>query len=384
MRLGVSMVLPVNTSATPAQAVVIMGVSGSGKTETSLGVARQLGFRHIEADHFHPPENVALMRVGTPLTDEDRIEWLNRLRLEMQRAVQEGVGFVLSCSALRRSYRDRLRDAVPGLRFAHLSVSYETALQRVGSRTDHYMPTSLVQSQFATLESPEGEPGVLCIDASQPSAVVVEHVCTWMHAPIPSSEMAALVSLASKMPDAPSPRSQPPLTSEPIYNNRMAQRFDKVTDGLMAALLAFMVMAVFVNVVLRYAFGSGWGGAEELSRLAFVWLIFIGVASSMRRGELMSFSLIRDKFPRLAQRLIDSVSALLIAIGSLLSAWGAWNQVQFGWQIASPVVGYPLAIAMLPVLVSMVALAALALVQLFNAWRTSHGAPPALANVTAD
>jgi gluconokinase len=361
-----------------------MGVSGSGKTETSLGVARRLGFRHIEADHFHSAENVVRMQAGTPLTDTDRIEWLDRLRLEMQKAVQDGTGFVLSCSALRRSYRDRLRDAVPGLRFAHLSVDYETALQRVGERADHYMPTSLVKSQFDTLESPKGEPGVLWVDASKACEAVVEEVCAWMHAPIPSSEMAALIGLASKMPDAPSPRKEPPLTSEPIYNNRMAQRFDTLTDSLMAVLMAFMVGAVFVNVVLRYAFGSGWAGAEELSRLAFVWLIFVGVASSMRRGELMCFTLIRDKFPRIAHRLIDSVSALLIVTGSGLSAWGAWYQMQFGWQNASPVVGYPLAIAMLPVLVSMIALAMLALVQLINTWRTERAVPPALANVTAD
>ncbi|WP_145141190.1 gluconokinase, GntK/IdnK-type [Pseudomonas duriflava] len=360
-----------------------MGVSGSGKTETSLGVARTLGFRHIEADHFHSPENVARMKAGTPLTDADRVEWLNLLRLEMQKAVNDGVGFVLSCSALKRSYRDRLRDAVPGLRFAHLSLSYETALQRVGSRPGHYMPTSLVQSQFATLESPEGEPGVLCVDATDPSPVVVEKICAWMYAPIPDSEMAALIGLSSKMPDAPTTRNEPPLTQGPIYSNRTARRFDQLTDGMMAILMSFMVVAVFANVVMRYAFGTGWAGAEELSRLAFVWLVFVGVASSMRRGELMSFSMIRDKFPRLARRLIDSVSWLLVAGASALSAWGGWNQVQFGWQNESPVMGYPLALAMVPVLVSMVALAVLALVQLVGVWR-ANPIPAALANVTAD
>ena len=98
----------------------------------------------------------------------------------------------------------------------------------------------------------------------------------------------------------------------------------------------------------------------------------------------MSFSLIRDKFPRLAQRVIDSISALLIATGSGLSAWGAWYQMQFSWQNTSPVVGYPMAIAMLPVLVSMLALTVLALIQLFNAWSSAQEAPRALANVTAD
>ena len=121
------------------------------------------------------------------------------------------------------------------------------------------------------------------------------------------------------------------LGAEPIYEGRIARLFDRLTDSLMAVLMAFMVVAVFANVVLRYVFGTGWPGAEELSRLAFVWLVFVGVASGMRRGELMTFRMIRDRFPLLAQRLVDSLSWVLVAGASLLSAWGAWNQVQFGW-----------------------------------------------------
>ncbi len=388
------------------RALVVMGVSGSGKTETSHAVADALGFRHIEADHFHPEENVARMRAGTPLSDADRVEWLQRLVIEMQRAIDDDVGFVLACSALKRRYRDLLRDAVPGLCFAHLSIDYDTAIQRVGGRAGHFMPISLVDSQFATLESPEGEPHVLVVDASQPREQVLNEITRWMNqdgglainakedlsaAPLDSankrggahgsqrsSERANMVNSQDVEPKGAE------LTTQPIYGGKFAQGFDRITDWLMAALLAFMVIVVFSSVVLRYAFGTGWTGAEELSRLAFVWLVFVGVASSMRRGELMAFSMIRDRFPHLLRRLVDSVSWIMVAVASALAAMGGWNQMQFGWTINSPVVGYPLAVAMVPVAASMVALAVLALIQLVNVWRRQPPLPIAEANVTAD
>lgn len=367
------------------RALVVMGVSGSGKTETSHAVADALGFRHIEADHFHPEENVARMRAGTPLSDADRVEWLQKLIVEMQRAIDDGVGFVLACSALKRHYRDLLRDAVAEVRFAHLSIDYDTAVQRVGGREGHFMPISLVDSQFATLESPEGEPGVLVVDAAQPREQVLEEIVDWMQrAPgleIADREGYSAAPLDSATRDA---GKGAELTGAPIYTGKLAQGFDRITDWLMAALLAFMVIVVFSSVVLRYAFGTGWTGAEELSRLAFVWLVFVGVASSMRRGELMAFSMIRDRFPTLFRRVVDSISWLMVAVASGMAAMGGWNQMQFGWTINSPVVGYPLAVAMLPVMVSMIALAVLALVQLVNVWRGQPQPHAADANVTAD
>ena len=392
------------------RALVVMGVSGSGKTETSHAVADALGFRHIEADHFHPEENVARMRAGTPLSDADRVEWLQKLVVEMQRAIDDDVGFVLACSALKRRYRDLLRDAVPGLCFAHLSIDYDTAVQRVGGRAGHFMPTSLVDSQFATLESPAGEPHVLVVDASQPRAQVLDEITTWMTRDgglaVNAKEdfSAAPLDSANKRDGQRGDQhnvhqSREPgneanvqdvepkgaeLTTQPIYGGKLAQGFDRITDWLMAALLAFMVIVVFSSVVLRYAFGTGWTGAEELSRLAFVWLVFVGVASSMRRGELMAFSMIRDRFPHLFRRLVDSVSWIMVAVASALAALGGWNQMQFGWTINSPVVGYPLAVAMVPVAASMVALAVLALVQLVNVWRRQPPSTIAEANVTAD
>jgi len=147
--------------------LVVMGVSGSGKSEISQGVATALGWRHIEADHFHPPENIERMRADNALSDEDRRHWLDALCEQIQGAQAAGECFVLACSALKRAYRERLRQVVPGLQFVHLDIDHATAVQRVGARPGHFMPTSLVDSQFATLESPAGEPYVRVVDAQQ-------------------------------------------------------------------------------------------------------------------------------------------------------------------------------------------------------------------------
>lgn len=172
-----------STSAaeTPARyTLVVMGVSGSGKTAISQGVARELGWRHIEADSFHPRENIERMRAGIALSDEERIQWLDTLIVEMQNALAAGQSFVLACSALKRAYRERLRRAVPGLQFAYLHIDRATALQRVGARPGHFMPTSLVGSQFATLQSPEGEPHVVAVDASKSREEVIADICRWI------------------------------------------------------------------------------------------------------------------------------------------------------------------------------------------------------------
>jgi len=376
--------LSAKSALAAGRALVVMGVSGSGKSDISRAVAAELGWRQIEADLFHPQENVERMRAGIPLSDDDRSHWLDALIVEMQAAQAVGEGFVLACSALKRSYRDRLRSAVPGLQFAHLDIDYPTALRRVDARPGHFMPTSLVDSQFATLEAPTGESSVLTVDAAQSRDAVVEQVCAWVRNAAVEVEIAEQVDFSAHAFDSANSEGGAHLTGEPIYTGALARWFDRVTDSLMAVLMAFMVLVVFSNVVLRYAFGSGWGGAEELSRLAFVWLVFVGVASSMRRGELMSFSLIRDRFPHAVRLLVDSASWLLVAVASLLSTWGAWQQVQFGWSNTSAVVGYPLAMAMVPVMVCMAVLVLLALVQVLNVWRRPQKLAGALANVTVD
>lgn len=366
-----------STAEPAARALVVMGVSGSGKSDISREVASRLQWRHIEADDFHSAENVARMRDGIPLNDDDRRQWLDALCQEMLSVQATGEGFVLACSALKQAYRERLRQAVPGLSFVHLRIDPVTALQRVGNRPGHFMPASLVDSQFSTLEDPEGEPGVLVLDAVNPRKVLVEEACNWFQ----SDRFAgAEENLLSPQHDSANNSSE-----EHIYAGRVAHLFDRLTDGMMALLMAFMVVAVFGNVVLRYAFGTGWAGAEELSRLAFVWLVFVGVASSMRRGELMCFRMIRDRFPGLAQRLVDSCSWLLVTVASLLSAVGAWNQMEYGWGNVSTVTGYPLVLTMLPILCCMSALVILALVQLVNVWRRPlTGASTGMASIAVD
>jgi gluconokinase len=145
--------------------VVVMGVAGCGKSEIGERIAKALRLPLIEGDSFHPAANIAKMRSGTPLTDEDRAGWLDALGRELASRPQ---GAVLTCSALKRAYRDRLRAATPRLRFVHLSLPQEEAQKRVAARPGHFMPPSLVASQFAALEDPAGEEGVVVVDARLP------------------------------------------------------------------------------------------------------------------------------------------------------------------------------------------------------------------------
>lgn len=141
--------------------VVVMGVSGCGKTTVGRLLARQLDLPFIEGDELHPPGNVALMAAGTPLTDEDRAGWLQAVGLELSR--RPG-GAVASCSALRRRYRDQLRQMVPGLRFIHLQGERAVLEHRLKQRRGHYMPASLLDSQLQTLEPPADDERALEFD----------------------------------------------------------------------------------------------------------------------------------------------------------------------------------------------------------------------------
>ena len=151
--------------------VVVMGVAGCGKSLVGTRLAAALGLPLIEGDDFHPAGNIQKMRQGIPLEDADRAEWLLELGAQL-RAHAEGA--VLTCSALKRSYRDNLRAAVPGLRFVYLALGEQDALSRVAGRPGHFYPPSLVASQFEALEDPAGEPGVIAVDALLPMAAVVE------------------------------------------------------------------------------------------------------------------------------------------------------------------------------------------------------------------
>lgn len=151
--------------------VVVMGVTGSGKTTVGIALAERMGVPFADADDFHSPENVAKMRSGVPLTDADRRPWL--LAIGAWLAEHEG-GAVVTCSALKRAYRDTLREAAPTITFLHLHGDKDTVRERVGSRKGHFMPESLVDSQFADLEPlGAGETGRV-VDLALPVEVIVD------------------------------------------------------------------------------------------------------------------------------------------------------------------------------------------------------------------
>jgi len=160
--------------------IVVMGVSGCGKSSLGAALAADLALPLIEGDDFHPPANVAKMSAGVALTDADRVGWLDTLGRALAQAPG---GAVLTCSALKRSYRAQLRSAVPDLRFVFLALARDEAERRVAARAaQHMFPASLVADQFATLESPVGEPGVLEVQATAPLADSVAQVRRWLQA----------------------------------------------------------------------------------------------------------------------------------------------------------------------------------------------------------
>jgi len=147
------------------RAIVVMGVSGSGKTSIAEAIAGRLVLHFVEGDVLHPAANVEKMSHGIPLSDDDRMPWLDLIGAEIAAAVARGDGIVVSCSALKRIYRDRLRREAGGpLAFVYLEGSKELLTKRMGERKGHFMPTSLLESQLQTLEVPTAEPGVVTVD----------------------------------------------------------------------------------------------------------------------------------------------------------------------------------------------------------------------------
>lgn len=157
-----------------SKAIIVMGVSGAGKTSVAELLAQRLGCEFVEGDRLHPASNVEKMAKGTPLTDEDRWPWLEIIGQELHTARSGGRDIVLTCSSLKKVYREKLRSSAgEPLYFVFLKGSPELLASRMGDRKGHFMPTSLLQSQLATLESPEGEEAVVTvdIDASVPEIV---------------------------------------------------------------------------------------------------------------------------------------------------------------------------------------------------------------------
>ena len=152
-----------------------MGVCGSGKSLVGAALARELDIEFAEGDAFHPPANVALMSAGVPLTDADRDGWLRALGERLAEARRAGQGLVVSCSALKRSYRDLLRRAAGDVRFIYLRGSPGLLAERLAGRVGHFMPPSLLESQLATLEEPSPDEDAWTCDVSRPlDAIVAE------------------------------------------------------------------------------------------------------------------------------------------------------------------------------------------------------------------
>ena len=157
-----------------------MGVAGCGKSSLGAAVAQATGLPLVEGDDFHSDASRAKMRQGIALLDADRLGWLAALGEQLRAHPQ---GLVLTCSALKRAYRERLRQASPGLRFVFLDIGCEQAQARVVARAaQHFFSTTLVDSQFATLESPIGEAGVLRVDALKTLDQLQTEVTAWLGA----------------------------------------------------------------------------------------------------------------------------------------------------------------------------------------------------------
>lgn len=156
--------------------IVVMGVSGCGKSAAGRQLAELLALPLIEGDDFHPAANVQKMQQGMALNDADRSGWLTTLGQQLATFQQ---GAVLTCSALKADYRNALRANVPGLRFVHLAITQAESLRRVAQRADHFYPPSLVASQFEALQDPAGERNVLVLDGSAPLDDLASQAAAW-------------------------------------------------------------------------------------------------------------------------------------------------------------------------------------------------------------
>jgi gluconokinase len=161
----------------PNQKVLVMGVAGCGKSSVAAQLAQEFGALLIEGDEHHPASNQEKMRNGIALQDADRAPWLDKLGALLAGAPASAV---LTCSALKRSYRDRLRAAEPALRIVYVEISLAEAHRRVASRSSHFFPPGLVASQFASLEVPSGEPDVLRVSATDPIATQTGMILHWL------------------------------------------------------------------------------------------------------------------------------------------------------------------------------------------------------------
>ena len=163
------------TGKTPC-ALVVMGVSGSGKTTIADRLAERLGWTFEDGDRFHPPSNVAKMSAGQPLTDEDRWPWLQAIADEIDRVCKAGEHAVVACSALKRAYRDILVHGRSDVRIIYLGGTQELIASRLASRKGHFMPRGLLTSQFKTLEPPAANENPVTVSIDAPVETIVDDI----------------------------------------------------------------------------------------------------------------------------------------------------------------------------------------------------------------
>jgi gluconokinase len=174
---------PVKAAVVPPN-LVVMGVAGCGKSSVGRALADALGVSFVEGDSAHPPENIARMQAGIALTDADRAGWLATLARCLADAVQHGEHVVITCSALKRSYRDTLRGGDPDVFFVLLHGTRALIEQRMRERSGHFMPLSLIDSQFAALEPPAADERAFAVDVGPaPSAIVAQVLAALEHQP---------------------------------------------------------------------------------------------------------------------------------------------------------------------------------------------------------
>jgi carbohydrate kinase (thermoresistant glucokinase family) len=163
--------------ATDLTAIIVIGVSGAGKTTIASLLAKRLGFAFEDGDSFHPAANVEKMRAGIPLTDEDRVPWLTAIAERISKLQEEGGHAVIACSGLRRAYRDLLvgkrRSAT---RFVYLKGDKELIAKRLAGRHGHFMPPALLDSQFAALEEPTAAENAIVVSVAEPPHRIVEFI----------------------------------------------------------------------------------------------------------------------------------------------------------------------------------------------------------------
>ena len=170
--------MPDNRFDRMLSALIVMGVSGSGKSTIAASLAERLDWQYEDGDKFHPHSNVEKMSAGHPLTDDDRRPWLQAIADEIDRVARASGHIVVACSALKRSYRNILIHGRNDVAFIYLDGTHELIAERLGQRKGHFMPPGLLDSQFTTLEIPTTEENAIAVSIDAPVAAIVDDIVT--------------------------------------------------------------------------------------------------------------------------------------------------------------------------------------------------------------